>query len=54
MDQLQQHSMGEAFLKVSQFFKFYSLYANNHEHALATLMVSSYQTRVEKRLNSLN
>ncbi|CAD5121071.1 DgyrCDS9608 [Dimorphilus gyrociliatus] len=38
MELLSQHSMGEAFLRVSQFFKFYSLYANNHEYALATLL----------------
>lgn len=44
MQHLSESSVGQAFLLVAPFFKLYSTYANNHERALATLMVSYSQT----------
>ena len=37
---LASEGVGDAFLRIAPFLKLYSTYANNHERALATLMVS--------------
>ena len=39
MEQLETMSVGEAFLRLGPFLKLYSMYAKNHEQALATLIV---------------
>jgi len=39
MKHLLTKNIGEAFLLLGPFLKLYSTYANNHEHALASLMV---------------
>ena len=39
MRHLSTKNIGEAFLLLGPFLKLYSTYANNHEHALAALMV---------------
>jgi len=39
MRHLSTKNIGEAFLLLGPFLKLYSAYANNHEHALAALMV---------------
>jgi len=39
MKHLSTKNIGEAFLLLGPFLKLYSTYANNHEHALASLMV---------------
>ena len=41
MSHLSTKNIGEAFLLLGPFLKLYSTYANNHEHALAALMVCS-------------
>jgi len=41
MRHLSTKNIGEAFLLLGPFLKLYSTYANNHEHALAALMVCS-------------
>jgi len=41
MRHLSTKNIGEAFLLLGPFLKLYSAYANNHEHALAALMVCS-------------
>ncbi len=42
------HTMGvgAAFLRIAPFLKLYSTYANNHERALATLIVSIFVVNV--------
>jgi len=42
MRHLSTKNIGEAFLLLGPFLKLYSTYANNHEHALAALMVCRY------------
>ena len=37
---LETQSVGKAFLQLSAFLKVYSTYANNHERALACMLVS--------------
>ena len=37
--------IGQAFLLMGPFLKLYSMYANNHERALATMMVSGGHNR---------
>lgn len=41
MKRLQTMNIGEAFLQLGPFLKLYSSYANNHERALAALMVNN-------------
>ncbi|XP_013402225.1 rho guanine nucleotide exchange factor 39 [Lingula anatina] len=38
LEQLETTSIGDAFLSLAPFLKLYSMYANNHEHALGTLL----------------
>jgi len=44
MNHLSTKKIGEAFLLLGPFLKLYSTYANNHEHALASLMVCGSTT----------
>lgn len=47
---LRMQSVGKAFLQLSAFLKLYSTYANNHEAALACMLVreSAFQVLVIK------
>ena len=38
---LDEHDVGEAFVKIGPFLKLYSVYAKNHHHALSTFEVRS-------------